>query len=119
MVCFVIELVLPLSKKPSNDVVIQRRFEHLIHHLNAESEKIKETDELRHYIVRLCDEDAITLLRDMPLPFNVVSILIQRTGEFLYQHRRHHSPPQIPLYKSVYWLAKSTERWKLTESAQL
>ena len=118
MVCFVIELVLPKSSKANNDVVIQRRFEHIVHHLNAESEKIKETDELRHYIVRLCDEDAITLLRDIPLPFNVMSIVIQRTNEFLYEHRRHHTPPPIHLYKSVYWLAKSTERWKLIDHAQ-
>jgi hypothetical protein len=113
MVCFSIELLVPKSERDYGNRAVLRRVEHLLRHCNTNYEKVKETESFWLYLVQICDEDAVTLLRDLPTPFNVLAINILHTKENLYTYRKHRSPPPILLYKKVYWLAKSTERWKL------
>jgi hypothetical protein len=111
MVCFSVDIVLQIPKR-SNVEALERRVAHLMHHCNADYTKQKQTENLFFYNARICDEDAVTLLRDFPTPFNVQCITLLHTGETLYLYRKHHNPPPILLYKKIYWLAKSTERWK-------
>jgi hypothetical protein len=112
MVCFEIELSLFILPK-ANRNALDQRVQHLMRHCNADIQKLSQTDSSIEYKFRVCDESATSLLRDFPTPFNVKKITILRTGETLYLYRHHHEPPQIPLLKNVYWLAKSTERWRI------
>lgn len=113
MVCFVIELSVGKSEREMNNEAIQRRILHLARHCNADIQKTNETSTRFYYRVQLCDADAVSLLRDMPQPFHVQQITLLHSKQVLYVYRKHETPPPIPLLKSVYWLAKSTERWKL------
>lgn len=113
MVCFEVKVVVPKSGRVMNNEVIQRKIGHLARHCNADYKKTQETENNYYYTIRLCDEDAVTLLRDLPTPFHVERISILRTNEILYIYRRHISPPHYYLLKEIYWLAKSTERWTL------
>ncbi len=115
MVCFEVEITLALSQRV-NQGALERRVEHVVRHCNADLRKVSQTDFAIDYTIRLCDEETKTLLRDLPTPFNVKRVTILRTKSPLYTYRNHHVPPQIPLLQDIYWLAKSTERWKILES---
>ena len=115
MVCFEVEISLLVPDK-GIPAALDRRVQHLARHCNADLRKVCQTASCIDYYLRLCDEDAKTLLRDFPTPFNVKKITLLHPGGVLYLHRNHHSPPRIPLLKDVYWLAKSTERWKVLDS---
>jgi len=112
MVCFEIEITVAIPHR-ANQEAIERRVQHLARHCNADIHKICQTNEAIDYKFRLCDGDGKTLLRDFPTPFNVKQITILRPETVLYLHRNHQEPPRVPLLKDVYWLAKSTERWRL------
>lgn len=112
MVCFEIEISLLLHQR-SNQAALERQIQHLARHCTADLRKLSIGASTMNYSLRLCDESAACFLRDCPTPFHVKKITILRTGELLYLHRKHHEPPPIKLLKDVYWLAKSTERWKI------
>jgi hypothetical protein len=113
MVCFVVEILLPVQQRECNNAALQRRIEHLAHHTNASIWNMIRYDDQNYYQFRVCDEDTMTLLRDFPTPFSVLQINYLHSNENLYTYRKHHSPPTVTLLKQIYWLAKSTERWKL------
>jgi hypothetical protein len=112
MVCFDIEISVAIPQR-ANQGAMERSIQHLARHCNADIQKICQTNEAIDYKFRLCDGDGKTLLRDFPTPFNVKQITILRPETILYLHREHHEPPRSTLLKDVYWLAKSTERWKV------
>lgn len=114
MVCFEVEISLAIRDRAS-PAALESRVHHLAHHCNADLKRVSQTENTIEYSLRLCDEDAKTLLRDFPTPFNVKKIILLHPGSILYLHRNHHEPPRIPLLKDVYWLAKSTERWRVLE----
>jgi hypothetical protein len=113
MVCFVIHILLPLHTRTANNAALERRVEHLLHHTNSLVWKTVTLKNQKYYQIRVCDEDTVSLLRDFPTPFTVLQIDYLQSGENLFTYRKHHSPPHIPLLQEIYWLAKSTERWKL------
>ncbi len=113
MVCFVIHILLPLQSRDSNNAALQRRVEHIVDHANASLWKTLLLKDQTYYQIRVCDEDAVIILRDFPTPFTVLQIDYLQSGESLFTYRKHHSPPHIPLLQKIYWLAKSTERWRL------
>jgi hypothetical protein len=112
MVCFELEVSLILHQR-SNEAALDRQIQHLVRHCNADLRNFTQTVGAMDYSIRVCDQSAASLLRDFPTPFNVKKITLMRTGEILYLHRKHSMPPRIPLLKDIYWLAKSTERWKV------
>jgi len=105
------ELVLPKQKRELCNLAIQSRVEHIVKNCNGILKSVKETEGYLVYEAVVCNEDASTLLRDLPMPFCVKKIDILSTGKNLYLFRKHCQPPSSPLYKNVYWLAKSTERY--------
>lgn len=113
MVCFVVDILVPYHQRESNNIALDRRIGHIARHTNSSIWASKLYEDQKYYQFRVCDEDAITLLRDLPTPFSVLKIDYLQSGENLFTYRNHKSPPHIPLLKQVYWLAKSTERWKL------
>ena len=113
MVCFSIQIFVPQQEKESNNSVLDRRVKQICKYMNAKIYQEQEKGDLKFYEVRLCDTDAVGLLRDLPTPFAVGRIDILHVNTNLYLHRNHHPPPRIPLLKDIYWLAKSTERWNL------
>jgi hypothetical protein len=112
MVCFALDIVVAIPRG-GNMGAVERRVEHLVRHCDADQTKQVLSDNSISYSIRVCDESTVALLRDLPQPFNVSKIDLLATGENLYTYRKHHEPPRIPLLKDVYWLAKSTERWKI------
>lgn len=113
MVCFAVRFVIPLHERWQNNASLETRVLHVLKHANAELDGTTTLEKVKQYIVRVCDEDLIPVLRDLPIPFRVLSIDILRTGENLYTYRNHHVPPFVPLLQRIYWLAKSTERWDI------
>lgn len=113
MVCFSLQIFIPQQKRQFNNAAIERRVKHTIHHMNAQIYKEDEQNGMKFYEVRICDEDTVGLLRDLPLPFAVGRIDMPHYNANLYLYKHHHAPPRVPLLKDIYWLAKSTERWKL------
>jgi hypothetical protein len=112
MVCFRIDLVFPKQvTKNSYTGVIEARAEHLFKHRNAAIKGKIDTPSSVEYIVSVCDQDTVELLRDLPTPFIVKSITLLYTKQVLYLHKKHHQPPCDKIFRDVYWLAKSTERW--------
>lgn len=111
MVCFELEISLLLHQR-SNEAALDQRIQHIARHCNADLRKLTTTDSTMEYVIRVCDEATTCFLHDCPTPFIVKKITFLHTGETLYLHRKHHEPPCIKLLKDVYWLAKSTERWK-------
>ena len=112
MVCFELQISLLLHQR-SNQAALDQQIKHLAHHCNADLQKLTQTASTMDYVIRICDESTVSFLRDCPTPFHVKKISLLRTGETLYLYRRHHEPPSIKLLKDIYWLAKSTERWKV------
>ncbi len=113
MVCFSIRFLVPIHKRIMNDIALETRIKHILRHANAELDGVSSEEFVRQYIVRVCDEDTILLLRDLPVPFQVLSIDYLQSGDNLYTYRAHRSPPFVPLLQKIYWLAKSTEKWTL------
>lgn len=119
MVCFVLHITQPLGNRECNNVALERRIQHLAHHCNAQLSASIQVGRTKEYEVKLCDHDTVAFLRDFPIPFAVNKIDVLHSNYNLYTHRKHHSPPQIPLLKDIYWLAKSTERWRTPISNEL
>ena len=111
MVCFIIKLQVNIPSHGERGT-IQRLTEHVFFHSNADFSKTAETITCFFYSIRVCDEDTLTVLRDLPQPFHVESIHYLQSGDPLYMYRRHKQPPFNPLLQDIYWLAKSTEKWK-------
>lgn len=111
MVCFVVHILLPQRPRTCNNVALQRQVEHLIRHQNGQLCREEEVETSKYYEIRVCDEDTLALLRDFPTPFTVLKIDYLQSGENLYTYRKHKSPPRIQLLKSIYWSAKSAERF--------
>jgi hypothetical protein len=107
------ELVLPKQRRELCNLAAQSRAEHIVKNSRATLRNVNETKESIVYEVIVCNEDASTLLRDFPMPFYVKKIDIVSTGHNLYLFRKHRRLPSSEhvLYKNVYWLAKSTERY--------
>lgn len=119
MVCFVLHITQPLKDRECSNVALERRIQHLARHCNAHLSASIEVGRTKEYEVKVCDEDTVAFLRDFPIPFAVNKIDVLHSKYNLYTHRQHHSPPQIPLLKDIYWLAKSTERWHTPISNEL
>ena len=113
MVCFTVHIALPQPGRESNTLALERRIEHLVRHCNAQITQEQEIDKQRYYEIRVCNEDGVSLLRDFPSPFTVLKVDYLHTDGNLYTYRKHCPPPRTTLLKQVYWLAKSTERWRL------
>jgi hypothetical protein len=113
MVCFSIQIFIPQQQRESNNAVIHQKVKQICKYMNAEIMKEEQQSTLKFYEIRACDNDTVGLLRDLPTPFAVGRIDFLHFNTNLYLHRKHHAPPRIPLLKDIYWLAKSTERWKL------
>ena len=111
MSCFTIELVLPKQRREICQRAAQSRVEHIIKNCNGILKSLDKSNESIVYEIVVCNEDAAILLRDFPMPFYVQKITILSTGYPLYVFRKHSLPPPSLLYKHVYWLAKSTERY--------
>lgn len=119
MVCFVVHILLPKKPRACNNIALQRQVEHLVRHQNGHLCREEDLESSKYYEIRICDEDTIALLRDFPAPFTVLKIDYLQSGENLFTYRNHKSPPRIPLLKTIYWSAKSTERWNLPISNEL
>ena len=111
MVCFELEIICQIPKN-GNQAAIERRVEYILRHCNAESQRKESSNTTISYVIRVCDDGAVGILRDLPTPFNVTYINILSGGN-LYTYRNHREPPRIRVLKDIYWLAKSTERWKI------
>ncbi len=116
MVCFLVHILIPLQQRDCNNTALDSHVEHLVRHLNATIHKTVRYETETFYEIAVCDEDTVALLRDFPTPFSVLKIDFLQNKQNLFTYRKHHSPPRIPLLKNIYWLAKSTERWKLPTS---
>lgn len=119
MVCFVVRFLIPLHERWQNNASLEARIAHILKHTNAEIDRTTSEEKVKHYVIRACEEDLIPILRDLPMPFRILSIDTLRTGENLYTYREHHAPPSIPVLQRIYWLAKSAERWDVPISNEL
>ena len=113
MVCFSVHILIPEPGRESNRLALERRIEHLVDHCNGQVCQMVPLENQQYYDIRICDEDTVGLLRDFPTPFTVVKVDYLQSGENLYTYRKHCPPPHVHLLKQIYWLAKSTERWRL------
>jgi hypothetical protein len=113
MVCFSVHILIPEPGRESNRIALEQRIQYIVKQCTGQVYKILSLENQQYYEIRTCDEDTVSLLRDLPTPFTVVKVDYLQSGENLYTYRKHCSPPRIHLLKQIYWLAKSTERWRL------
>ena len=113
MVCF--EVVFAFKQVPRRivNVMVDHRLEHLFKQYSAELKDKAVESEMVLYKVLVCDEDAVRLLRDVPVQILCVEVRIRKTGSLLYSNakltRSWIRPPQQLLLRRVYWSASKLE----------
>jgi len=116
MVCFDIEIAYPVSERRQTNQTYERRIEHLRHHYRADPLSQEFYGAYKHLRFALCDEDAVSFLRDVPQPTFCVSIKLLRSDSFLYSNgkytKRWIKAPKHLLLKKIYWTASSLEKWQ-------
>ena len=70
------------------------------------------------YTIRLCDDEAVGLLREIPSPFYVKEVRYLHNLKELLFYNRWYEPieeviikPKTLVEKNLFWAAKATERW--------
>ena len=120
MVCFDITFACNVHSKSSANDVNDVRFQHLCKHYNTDLVSTITDDRIQLSRVIACDEDAVSILHDVPSPMYCVSVKIHRSEMYLYQNAKvTHTktiPPRDALLKDVYWMASSLERRMFTRS---
>jgi hypothetical protein len=120
MVCFDITFACKVHSRTSANDVNDVRFQHLCKHYDADLVSTITEDRIQLSRVIACDEDAVSILHDVPSPMYCVSIKVYRSDSILYQNAKvtHQKsiPPRDTLLKRVYWTASSLERRMLTRS---
>jgi hypothetical protein len=117
MVCFLLQVVFPKQKRNVSQIAIESRIEHISKHYNADYTKALYNMTGTLFTFRVCDEDAIALLRDLPIPYCVLSIDILHRGVNLYTFKNHKqpeangTPAEVKVLRDLYWFAKSAEKW--------
>lgn len=98
--------------------MIDQRLEHLFRHCSAElKEKAYLFDSSEYlYTVLVCDEDAVRLLRDVPIQVTCVEVTLRKSGTLLYSNPKLTTqwirpPPYDLLFKRVYWSAAKLEKF--------
>jgi hypothetical protein len=115
MVCFEVEIAVPLSQRHDSNNVFLQRIDHLRKHYNGDPLQSFVKQNYRHLRFAFCDEDAVGFLRDVPHATICVQIKFIRTDILLYSNYKYTGtssvPPKQLLLKKVYWMASSLERW--------
>lgn len=116
MVCFEILFGLPLYTRESMNLAFQARFDHLRKHYNGDRLNSWINEKILYTRVRICDEDGVSLLRDVPRNTFCVSVKVLYTDHLLYSNGYRTGvqvvPPKDLLFKRVYWTAMSLEKWQ-------
>ena len=75
MVCFQIQIVFPKEERARTNAALDSRVRHILKHNLASIVKTEDTATTLEYVVAVCDESTVDLLRDLPTPF-----LVKRIG---------------------------------------
>ena len=114
MVCFEVLLAYPYSPRDVINTMNEKKLEYL--------RKVHLADYIGTYIenntvylqLAICDDDAVSLLRDVPPSVYCVWIKFLRSEIFLYSNKKVTGtsviPPRLHLLKKIYWSASQLER---------
>ncbi len=114
MPCYTLVLQHPYQSRAISNVMLCHRLEHLASHACADLQEISKQETTLQFRITACDEDVITILRDVPAPMTCIEVRNTHTKELLYSNRKVTKvwtrPPRELLLKRIYWQASKLEQ---------
>ncbi len=114
MPCYTIVLQYPYQSRAISNVVLCHRIQHLASHSCADLQEISKEGATLQFRITACDEDVITILRDVPVPMTCIEVRNPHTKDLLYSNRKLTKiwvrPPRELLLKRIYWQASKLEQ---------
>jgi len=114
MPCFDIVFQYPYQARAISNVVLCHRMEHFARHACADLQEISRQGDTLQFRIAACDEDVITILRDVPEPMTCIEIRTTHTKELVYSNAKRTKvwvrPPRDVSLKRIYWHASKLEQ---------